>query len=346
MAEERFEERTEQATPRRRQKAREQGQVPRSRELISMASTGGIILAFYLTGDYFINKLSDLVRRLLSLGYGREPFAAMRDAGLEVLFLLAPFFVISVSMVLLSGFSQGGFVMRPLLPDLERINPLSGLKRLFSLAGLTETMKGIFKFLLGGLLFYLIMKKSIEILPMSMAMGTEDSWRVSEGLVKRALIYSFSTFLAIAIVDYILERWRFERSIRMTRQELKEEHRETEGDPLIRARIRSIQREMAQRRMMQEVPKATVVITNPTHIAVALLYKREEMEAPKVVAKGAGLIAEKIKEIALSHNVPVFEDKPLARALYKLKIGSFIPEELYRATAKVLAHIYRMRGAA
>lgn len=344
MAEERFEERTEQATPRRRQKAREQGQVPRSRELISIAATGGIIIGFYLTGDYFIKNISDLTKGLLSLQYGKEPFTVMRYASSEMFLLLAPFFIISLSFVLLSGFSQGGFVMRPIVPDLERINPIGGLKRLFSLTGLTDTLKSLFKFATGGILFYAVIKSSIDLLPLTMAMGVRESWKVSSSLISKAVIYGFSTFFTIAVIDYILERWRFERSIRMTRQELKEEHRETEGDPLIKSRIRSIQREIARRRMMQEVPKATVVITNPTHIAVALLYRKEDMDAPKVIAKGAGLIAERIKEIAISHNIPVVEDKPLARSLYKLKIGSFIPEELYRAVARVLAHIYRMRG--
>lgn len=346
MAEERFEERTEQATPRRRQKAREKGQVPRSRELISMAATGGVIMAFYLSGDYVIKNLSSLMKRLLQLEYGIEPFTAMRHASIEMLFLLSPFFALSLCFVLLSGFSQGGFVMRPLALELERINPLSGIKRLFSLTGLTETLKSILKFLIGGLLFYMVIKRSIELLPSTMAMGLKESWRLSEVLITKAVLYGFLTFFTIAIIDYILERWRFERSLRMTRQEIREEHKETEGDPLIKSRIRSIQREIAQRRMMQEVPKATVVITNPTHLAVALLYKKDEMDAPKVIAKGAGFIAEKIKEIATIYNIPVVEDKPLARSLFKLDIGSFIPEELYKAVAKVLAHIYRMKGVA
>lgn len=346
MAEERFEERTEQATPRKRQKAREKGQVPRSKELISMAATGGVIIAFYLTGDYFIKNLSGLMKRLLSLEYGIDPFTAMRQSSTEMILILSPFFALSISLVLISGFSQGGFVMKPLSLELERINPLSGLKRLFSFSGMTEALKSIFKFLIGGILFYLVIKRSVLLLPSTMAMGLQESWRISEDLIVRAVLSGFLVFFTIALIDYVLERWRFERSLRMTRQEIKEEHKETEGDPLIRSRIRSIQREMARRRMMQEVPKATVVITNPTHIAVALLYKRVEMDAPKVIAKGAGLIAEKIKEIAIKHNIPVVEDKPLARSLYKLSIGSFIPEELYKATAKVLAHIYRMRGAA
>lgn len=346
MAEERFEERTEQATPRKRQKAREKGQVPRSKELISMAATGGVIIAFYLTGDYFIKNLSGLMKRLLSLEYGIDPFTTMRQSSTEMLLILSPFFALSISLVLISGFSQGGFVMKPLSLELERINPLSGLKRLFSFSGMTEALKSIFKFLIGGILFYLVIKRSVLLLPSTMAMGLQESWRVSEDLILMAVLSGFLVFFTISVIDYVLERWRFERSLRMTRQEIKEEHKETEGDPLIRSRIRSIQREMARRRMMQEVPKATVVITNPTHIAVALLYKRVEMDAPKVIAKGAGLIAEKIKEIAIKHNIPVVEDKPLARSLYKLSIGSFIPEEIYKATAKVLAHIYRIRGAA
>lgn len=346
MAEERFEERTEQATPRKRQKAREKGQVSRSKELISMAATGGVIIAFYLTGDYFIKNLSGLMKRLLSLEYGIDPITAMRQSSTEMLLILSPFFALSISLVFISGFLQGGFVMKPLSLELERINPLSGLKRLFSFSGMTEALKSIFKFLIGGILFYLVIKRLVLLLPSTMAMGLQESWRVSEDLIVRAVLSGFLVFFIIAVIDYVLERWRFERSLRMTRQEIKEEQKETEGDPLIRSRIRSIQREIARRRMMQEVPKATVVITNPTHIAVALLYKRGEMDAPKVIAKGAGLIAEKIKEIAIKHNIPVVEDKPLARSLYKLSIGSFIPEELYKATAKVLAHIYRMRGAA
>lgn len=346
MAEERFEERTEQATPRRRQKAREKGQVPRSRELISMAGMAGVLIAFYLTGDSFIKDISDLLRRLLSLGYGREPLTAMRYAVSDMFMLLAPFFALSISFVLISGFSQGGIVLRPLMPDLERINPLNGLKRLFSLTGLLETLKSLFKFIIGGILFYIVIKKAVSMLPMTMAMNMREAFSAEIDLLTKAILYGFSTFFIIAAIDYIIERWRFERSIRMTRQEIREEHKETEGDPLIRSRIRSIQREIARRRMMQEVPRATVVITNPTHIAVALLYKRDEMEAPKVIAKGAGLIAEKIKEIAIIHNIPIVEDKPLARSLYRLKVGAFIPEELYKAVAKVLAYIYKMKGAA
>jgi flagellar biosynthetic protein FlhB len=160
------------------------------------------------------------------------------------------------------------------------------------------------------------------------------------------VIYCFGTFLVLAVADYFYERWRFEQSIRMSREELKEEFKETEGDPLIKSRVKSLQKEMARRRMMQEIPKATVVITNPTHIAVALKYKNNEMSAPKVIAKGAGFVAEKIREVAGRHRIPIVEDKPIARALYKVKIGQSIPEELYKAVARILAYIYKLRGVA
>jgi len=142
----------------------------------------------------------------------------------------------------------------------------------------------------------------------------------------------------------LLEKWQHARSLRMTKQEVKEEHKELEGDPLIKSRVRSLQREAARKRMMQEVPNATVVITNPTHLAVALKYEDDGMPAPRVVAKGAGVVAEKIRKIARENNVPVIEDKPLARSLFKLELDSFIPEELYVAVARILAYIFKSRG--
>jgi flagellar biosynthetic protein FlhB len=168
--------------------------------------------------------------------------------------------------------------------------------------------------------------------------------KVSSHLIMEAIVIAFFYFLAVAIVSYFIEKWQFEKSLRMSKQEIKEEQKETEGDPIIKARIRSIQREAAKNRMMKEVPQATVVITNPTHLAVALKYEDKKMFAPQVVAKGAGIIAAKIREIATENGVPIVEDKPLARSLYKLELNSFIPEELYVAVAKILAYIYKLKG--
>ena len=340
------EERTEQATPRRRQKAKEKGQVARSRELTSMAATGGIILMFYFSGNSFIKNISELTRKLLELQYGRNPVVAMRFAAAEMFWILMPFLGIAFTFALLAGVLQGGFLLKPLSFNTEKLNPITGFKRLFSLEGLADFPKSLLKFVLGGFIFYYIIKSFLSIFPLTSLMDIREILGVSIRLLYKAVITVFLAFLTLAVIDYLYERWRFDRSLRMTREEIKEEHKETEGDPLIKSRIKSLQKEMARKRMMQEVPKATVVITNPTHIAVALKYKKEEMTAPLVLAKGAGFIAEKIKELAKKHGIPVVEDRPLARALFKVKLGSFIPEELYKAVAKILAYIYKLRGVA
>ncbi len=339
-----FEERTEQATPRKRQKAREKGQVARSRELMSMSATGGVILVFYFTGGLLMAKLSALTGKLLRLHPDRDLFAVMRSASFEILLMLIPFLAVSFSLALLSGIVQGGFVFKPLSFEIEKLNPLNGLKRLFSLTGLTELLKGLIKFALGGYVAYILIKQAMRILPYLSSMDIGMMQKTASMIINKTVFMIFGTFFVLAIVDHLNERWRFERSLRMTKEEIKEEFRESEGDPQIKSRIKSLQKEMARRRMMQEVPKATVVITNPTRIAVALLYKKEEMEAPKVIAKGAGFIAEKIKDIALHSGIPIVEDKPLARALFKFNLDAMIPLKLYKAVAKILAHIYGLRG--
>ncbi|MCX7792868.1 MAG: EscU/YscU/HrcU family type III secretion system export apparatus switch protein [Thermodesulfovibrionales bacterium] len=338
-----FEERTQEATPRKRQRAKEKGQVARSRELVSMAASGAILLGFFVSGEKLMAGVSDLLRGGLSLQYGTEPLEVIRKTGSELFLYIMPLLIVSFSMVLLSGFMQGGFVLKSVEIDMERINPLGGFKRLFSMTGIFEFLKGLAKFLIGGFVIYLVLRKYLPEISRMPAMYFEDIERSSLMIIKKSTLTIFITFLSLSFIDYIYERFRFERSLRMTRQELKEEFRETEGDPLIKARIRSIQRELARKRMLQEVPKATVVVTNPTHIAVALLYKKE-MAAPKVIAKGADFLAEKIKEIARTHGVPIYEDRAIARALFKVKLDSYIPEELYRAVARIIAYVYRLRG--
>jgi flagellar biosynthetic protein FlhB len=341
-----YEERTEQATPRKRQKAKEKGQTARSREMISLAAMAGIILSFYFAGNAFIRDISALTGKLLGLQCGRDPIVVMKLTATETMKMLMPFLGLTVTFALVSGAMQGGVLVRPLSLEVERLNPVNGLKRIFSRYGLVEFLKSLLKFSLGGVLFFYLIKKMLGVLPFTAAMDVIQIQGVAGKLIARSVIYAFTLFFVLAAMDYLYERWSFERTLRMTREEIKEEYRETEGDPLIKARVKSLQKEMARRRMMQETPKATVVITNPTHIAVALRYKKDEMSAPKVIAKGAGFIAEKIKEIARKYGIPIVEDKPLARALYKLKINSFIPEELYRAVAKILAYIYQLRGIA
>ncbi len=341
-----FEEKTEQATPRKRERAREKGEVARSRELISVSASGGILIALVVGGERLLREVSAQTEALLRFKIEIEPIEVIRRAMVESLMLLMPYLIAGLLMALLSGFLQGGAVFKPLEVNLERLNPLSGLKRLFSIRVLYEALKDLLKFLLSALVLYIIVKKFLIPLSEMPAMDFGDIKERGLQILKHSTITIFLIFFLLGSIDYLYERFRFERSLRMSRQELKEEFRETEGDPLIRARIRSLQREFARRRMLSEVPKATVVITNPIHIAVALLYKRGETPAPKVVAKGAGIIAERIKEIARAHRVPIYEDKALARALFRLKIDSYIPEELYRAVARIIAYIYRLRGVA
>jgi flagellar biosynthetic protein FlhB len=343
MAEE-LQEKTEQATGRKKQRAREKGQVPRNRELTSMAAMGGILMMFYFSGEYSFTSMSTFTGNVLSMRYGTDLMNVTKVAIIEGVKILFPFLFAPLVFVTLASVAQGGFVFKPLEFDIEKLNPLNGMKKIFSMNGVAELLKSLLKFAIGGWVIYYVVRNDLKALPTLSAMELNVLVRVSTKMIVRAVGVAFFYYLIVALVSYAVEKWQFERSLRMTKQEIREEHKEMEGDPLIKSRIRTIQRETARKRMMQEVPKATVVITNPTHLAVALQYEDKKMFAPKIVAKGAGIVAEKIKEIAAEYGVPIVEDKPLARALFKNEINTFVPEELYVAVAKILAYIYKLKG--
>ena len=343
MAEE-LQEKTEQATGRKKQRAREKGQVPRNRELTSMAAMGGILMMFYFSGEYSFTSMSTFTGNVLSMRYGTDLMNVTKVAIIEGVKILFPFLFAPLVFVTLASVAQGGFVFKPLEFDIEKLNPLNGMKKIFSMNGVAELLKSLLKFAIGGWVIYYVVRNDLKALPTLSAMELNVLVRVSTKMIVRAVGVAFFYYLIVALVSYAIEKWQFERSLRMTKQEIREEHKEMEGDPLIKSRIRTIQRETARKRMMQEVPKATVVITNPTHLAVALQYEDKKMFAPKIVAKGAGIVAEKIKEIAAEYGVPIVEDKPLARALFKNEINTFVPEELYVAVAKILAYIYKLKG--
>lgn len=308
-----------------------------------MAVMAGIVLILFFGGRHLLLNIADMTEGLLSLRYGNAPLHVLRVASLQAMQFIAPFLLSAVILTLLTGVMAGGVVIKPFTIEFERLNPVNGIKRLFSLRGLMEFLKSLLKFMVGGWLVYYIIKKDLRVLPFLPAMEMDSAIKVSWQLIISALMTALLYFMVVAFISYLLERWQYERSLRMTREEVKEEHKEVEGDPRVKSRIRTLQMEAARRRMMQEVPKATVVITNPTHIAVAIKYE-EKMIAPKITAKGAGIVAEKIKEIAETHGVPVIEDRPLARALFRHDLDTFIPEELYVAVAKILAYIYKLRG--
>lgn len=336
--------RTERATPRRRKKAREKGQVARSRDLVSVASLGGVILALHFFGPRAVERMASLTEGLLALRWGRDPSLAMRGAGAEALALLLPFFACGAALAAAAGVAQGGVVRKPLEIDVARVDPFAGMRRLFSSASFVELAKNIVKTGAGVYVAWRAVRQELAALPSLMASGLSAAAAAAGTILSRALLSGFLCFLLLAACDYLVERWRFERSIRMTKEEVKDEFKETEGNPQIRAKIRGMMRDLARRRMMQEVPRATVVVTNPVHLAVALRYDPKTTPAPRIVAKGAGAVAERIREIARRHGVPVVEDRPLARTLFRLDLGSFVPEQLYRAVARILAQIYLRFG--
>ncbi len=348
-------ERTEPATPRRRQEVRRKGQVARSAEV----STALILLVCFV----LLYALAGWVARDVAL-YARQVYEEMptRFAAVEVeqvpaLFLemiaaaaknAAPFLGAALVVGFFSQLVQVGFLFstEPVTPRLERLNPISGLKRLFSKRSLVELLKSVLKVLIVAAAAYLSLRGSFPAFVEFMEWSLFDGVRHVGLAVVRTGIIVGTAMVILAYADYRYQKWEFEKSIRMSKQEIREEHRQTEGDPQIRAKIRQRQRQIASMRMMARVPTADVVITNPVHLAVALAYDAEEMEAPVVVAKGAGPLAERIKQTAREHGVAIVENVWLARTLYEsVEINAKIPEELYQAVAEVLAFVYRLRRA-
>jgi flagellar biosynthetic protein FlhB len=229
--------------------------------------------------------------------------------------------------------------------DGTRLNPIQGLQRILSLRSVVEAVKALLKVALIGYAGWAAVRDDVPLLPGLIATDINSIMTVIGVMAFRMTIWIALAVAAIAALDYAYQRFEWERSLRMTKQEIKQEFRETEGDPMLRARIRSLQRERMRNRMIAAVPKADVVITNPDHLAVALRYDQQAMAAPTVIAKGAGYLAERIKAIAKEHGIMVIENKPVARTLYRLvEVGREIPADLYRAVAQILAMVYRAKG--
>jgi len=352
MAEESFQERTEQATPKRRDEARKKGQVAKSRELASVSVLLAGTLALFMGGVYFSRESAGIMRHFLgnagsiSLSVDTLPGMARFCTG-HFIALLAPFFLVLVAVAVFANLLQIGPVYAPeaIRPDFSKVNPFAGIKRLFSRQALAELVKSLIKVgVVGWIGYAALSSESEKILPL-VDQGVPAIFKYGSSITFSLLWKTGLAMAIMAALDFLFQRWEFERNLRMTRQEVKEEYKQTEGDPQVKSRIRSIQRAMARKRMMAAVPEADVVITNPTHLAVALSYRPGEVDAPVVVAKGAGHLAERIKAIASASGVPVIENKPLAQGLFKLvDVGEPIPEMLYQAVAEVLAFVFRMKG--
>lgn len=344
-------ERTEAPTPRRIEFLRSQGRVIRSVDLSSaLALLAGIAILQQFGGDAAARLRAMMERSLVDLGRSDITDARIAElsAGAAEVFVsvMAPLLLLLPLVGVAASLGQVGFVFsgRAITPDFHRISPWDGLKRLFSARSSVELLKTLAKV---GLLTFLLSQAYTESLPALLGLGSTDlrasAAQLADITLRTGMVAGLA-LLAMAALDYGYQRWEYQRSARMTREELREEMRQTEGSPQIRSRIRQIQRRIANRRMMHLVPTADVIITNPTHLAVALAYQRENMGAPKVVAKGANLLAERIKLLARDHGVPVVENRPLAQALYRaVDIGMEIPAELFQAVAEVLAYIYGLR---
>ncbi len=347
-------EKTEQPTGRRLSKARNEGQVAKSQEMNFFAGLFAALLYFSLNGRAMVESLRTFVLHMFDsmLGLSLNTVSVLtlsREIIMALFGILMPFMLLLIFIGLLSNITQFGllFTSKPLRPKFNKFNPVSGLKRLVSMSRLLELLKSVLKLVVIGVVPYLIIRSELEHLPLLMDMGIRDSMSYTGSIILRILFYVGLVFLLIAIVDLIYHRWKFKKDLMMTKEEVKDEFRQSEGDPLVKAKIRSKQLELLRKIMLDKVPRADVVVTNPVHVAVALKYDRATMDAPQVVAKGARLIAEKIKKLARENGVPIVENKPLAQSLYKtVEVGESIPETLYKAVAEVLAYVYTRKQRA
>lgn len=350
MAEETDLEKTEQPTPRRLEKAREEGQIPQSRELSTFLVLISGITGLWLMGDWFSGRILSVLRQGFSFDRAvafdtKLMLSGMGDLFTQVLLTLLPLFGILIIAALAAPIMLGGFVFATKVLALkpERMDPIKGLGRMFSVHGLAELVKSVLKALIVGTMgvFAVWWQKDHVFTLMAQPLQTAVPEFIST-LLFAAVLITLGLAL-VAIMDVPFQLWQYRRKLRMSKDEVKRENKEQEGDPHLKARVRSLQREMARRRMMTEVPKADVVVTNPTHFSVALKYDAERMGAPIVVAKGRGDIALKIRELATEHKVPLLEAPPLARALYAhCELEQPVPAALYTAVAEVMAYVYQL----
>lgn len=354
--EEGFEEKTEDASPKKLEDMRKDGKVAQSKELVSaflmLAATG----VMWASSKWVFNGLSSMFESsFLELGrlgvedWNMETVTAMSSFALNgSLYVLAPLGLATVVSAMAGNLIQHrGFLWstKSMEPDLNKLNPLNGLKRIFGPDGIFELFKASFKLILVGVILAMVFQswlgKSVELWDAE----TNQILKTLGSYLITTLFIVSGTMAILAVIDFAFQKYRFDKKAMMTKQEVKEERKQVDGNPQIKARIRSMQRQIATNQMLDAVKDADVVVTNPTHFAVALVYDRDTMAAPKVIAKGVDHMAQRIKKVARENGVPCVENVPLARALYKaLKIGQSISKELYNAVAEVLAYVYRLKG--
>ncbi|MGE7917875.1 flagellar biosynthesis protein FlhB [Viridibacillus sp. NPDC093762] len=345
-------EKTEKATPKKRLDARKKGQVLKSQDVTSAI----VLLSVFLFLLFGAASMRDSIMAFFKQTFSRyllvesisisSVMEVYKEVMIEMAFVLLPIMVIAVIASLAGNFLQFGllFTTESLKFDLKKIDPIKGLKRMFSMRAIIELLKSVLKITFIGSVTTVILLMNIDdVLSLSFKSPWVTLITVGKLTVIMGIAASFTLF-CVAILDYFYQKFDYEKNLKMSKQDIKDEYKNTEGDPLIKSKIKQRQREMAMRRMMSEVPKADVVITNPTHYAIALQYDDESMDAPKVVAKGTDFIAQKIKLIAKENDVVMVENRPLARAMYdQVEVGGRIPDEFFKAVAEVLAYVYRIK---
>ena len=352
MAQGDFQEKTEKATPKKREDARKRGNVAKSREMSSLGILVVGLSTLCLFGAFMYGNTTLVMQK--SFAMVANPVIEL--AGVKELsgHLILSFFTIVLPLMtavfliaVISNVAQVGFLIswEALKPKFDKFDIIKGLGRLISKQSLMELFKSITKLVMIGGVAFLTVKGEMEGIK---ELGQLEVSGIGLCILKLILKIFFRVCIAmvfLAALDFAFQKWQFEEKLKMTKQEVKEEHKQREGDPLIKSRIRKVQMEVARKRMMQEVPEADVVVTNPVHLAVAIKYDRALMNAPHVIAKGAELVAEKIKTLAREHNVPVVENKALAQSLYRaVDVGDEVPMDFYQTVAEVLAYVYKLKG--
>ncbi|KUK83303.1 MAG: Flagellar biosynthesis pathway, component FlhB [Pelotomaculum thermopropionicum] len=343
---------TEQATPRRIQEARRKGQVARSTDLNGALCLLAMVALSYASKDQFIVDLQRYLAGYFSqVGHfyvsERSPVVALNDAARFALKLLVPFFGVALLAAMASNLAQVGFLFSTEALRLkgENLNPLNGLKRMFSTRSLVELAKSVLKVvIIGGVTYYLI-RTNLEVLLLVLNRTPGGIYRDVLNFILKVALWGALAYLVLALLDYMYQRYDYKKNLMMSKQKVKEEFKQTEGDPHVKSKQKEIFRSMSLNKIISEVPEATVVVTNPTRLAVALQYRKGEMPAPRVTAKGAGRLAAKIRNVARENKVPVIEDQELARFLYRnVEVDREIPLEVYQAVAEVLALVYRLKA--
>lgn len=345
------EEKTEAPSEKKRQEAREKGNVAKSNEINSVVVLLTGILLLKWMGPWIVDELGKSIVEFFKLcadpTMSQERFMMLTYKSLEIIGKTTiPIGGGIMLLGVISNIAQVGFLLtlKPIIPNFEKIDPIKGFGRLFSMRSIVETLKNILKLIIIGAVAYVTLKNEFDKMLILSNATVGTIWLFTVGVAFKIILRIALVLVVLALLDFAYQRFDHEKQLKMSKQEVKEEHKSMDGDPQVKGRIRALQREMARRRMMDEVPKATVVVTNPTHIAIALRYEPSENDAPVVVAKGKLVIAQKIKDLAYKHNIPVIEDKPLARAMYdKIEIGFPIPMEFFTAVAEILAYVFKLK---